>query len=108
MATPPSVRVRFIGGPCGGKTKDVPALVASSGLILCSGSYYQVQPGGGSPLVAHYIAAPKPEEAPGAHSTTAYRELLTASTVTAPQQLGIAARTTRAALQRLAARGKVH
>lgn len=105
MAT--AISVHFVGGPCGGQTKDVPALVASAGLIICSGAYYQVQPGGGSPLEARYIVPPPAPETPGARSVSAYRDLQTAIESTLPNQLGKAARITRAALQRLPTHGKV-
>ena len=107
MATDSTVTVTFVGGPCGGKTKQVPAYITAAGSMLCSGAFYTIASGAGGTLTASYVAPQQGATTAGAYSVTAYRDLTNATGSVLPAGLAQAARATRGALQLLGRKGKI-
>ena len=105
MAGP--LNVQFIGGPCNGKTKPVPAVYVDAGSFLCSGAHYQVQPNTANPVFARYFVPSVGFGGQAASAIKAYNDLNRATGATLPGDLARAAKLTRAALKRIPSRAKV-
>jgi hypothetical protein len=103
----PLEQVRYIGGPCNGKTVLYSASGIAVGTIACGGALYDVQAGTSNPVLARYNATVVTTGGVAAYSGTAYRDLLNSVRRTLPNGLVAADKIVTASLRRLGQRSRL-
>jgi hypothetical protein len=99
--------VRFVGGPCNGKTNLVGTAAVFSGVVLCGGATYTVQTGTSGPVLAQYRATVVTTGGRTAQAINGYRDLLQATRSNLPNSLASASKITTAAMRRSSRQRKV-
>jgi hypothetical protein len=104
---PTLTRVRYVGGPCNGKTVLYSDAGLRAGKIACGGALYDVQQGTSDPVLARYTVQVVPTGGLAAYSGAGYRDLLNSVRKTLPHGLAASDRIVTAALRKLGTRSRL-
>jgi hypothetical protein len=101
------VAVKYVGGPCSGKTVKLAPDLVDGGALLCGGAAYSVDFTTSSPVLARYLAKAPAQGGQAAQAIGGYRDLLHATRSSLPSSLASATKITAAAMRRASRRRKV-